>query len=163
MEAYDKVIPYALKADLWRYCIMYKTGGIYLDSKYYGINGFKFIHVIDKEHFCKDIAQSFSGIYNAILICKPKNPIIKKSIEYFINNTEKNYYGSNPMCIGPLMMKQVISNEQFDNLELTHEYISDPIRYICFKGYRILKFHEKYKPKKNKHWSNYWENKTMYV
>ena len=31
--AYDRLIPTAFKADLWRYCVLYKYGGVYLDAK----------------------------------------------------------------------------------------------------------------------------------
>ena len=39
LHAYDSLIPGAYKADLWRYCVLYINGGIYLDSHlmYYGI------------------------------------------------------------------------------------------------------------------------------
>ena len=33
LTAYDKLIPTAFKADLWRYCVLYKYGGVYLDVK----------------------------------------------------------------------------------------------------------------------------------
>ena len=32
--AYDLLIPTAFKADLWRYCILYMFGGVYMDIKY---------------------------------------------------------------------------------------------------------------------------------
>lgn len=32
--AYDRLIPTAFKADLWRYCVLYIFGGVYLDIKY---------------------------------------------------------------------------------------------------------------------------------
>ena len=35
--AYDRLIPTAFKADLWRYCVLYKYGGVYLDVKYGGV------------------------------------------------------------------------------------------------------------------------------
>ena len=34
VAAYDRLIPTAFKADLWRYCVLYKFGGVYLDIKY---------------------------------------------------------------------------------------------------------------------------------
>ena len=40
LEAYDRLIPGAYKADLWRYCVLYKTGGIYLDIKFQCEQGF---------------------------------------------------------------------------------------------------------------------------
>ena len=33
LNAFDTLIPGAYKADLWRYCILYKNGGVYLDIK----------------------------------------------------------------------------------------------------------------------------------
>jgi len=40
LEAYDRLIPGAYKADLWRYCVLYKTGGVYLDIKFQCETGF---------------------------------------------------------------------------------------------------------------------------
>ena len=34
VDAYYRLIPGAYKADLWRYCVMYIEGGIYIDIKY---------------------------------------------------------------------------------------------------------------------------------
>ena len=45
LDAYDRLIPGAYKADLWRYCILFIKGGIYLDIKYRPLNGFKFINL----------------------------------------------------------------------------------------------------------------------
>lgn len=45
LNAFDSLIPGAYKADLWRYCILYKKGGIYLDVKFQCENGFKLIEM----------------------------------------------------------------------------------------------------------------------
>ena len=45
LYAYDKLKPGAYKADLWRYCVLYIYGGIYLDIKFAPLNGFKFINI----------------------------------------------------------------------------------------------------------------------
>ena len=34
LEAYNSLIPCSYKSDLWRYCVLYINGGIYLDIKY---------------------------------------------------------------------------------------------------------------------------------
>ena len=54
LDAYDKLKPLAYKADLWRYCVLYKKGGIYLDIKYQCEPGFKLIELVDKEYFMLD-------------------------------------------------------------------------------------------------------------
>lgn len=166
LNAYEKVIPHALKADLWRYCVLYKHGGIYLDSKYYGVNNFKLILLTDKEYFCRDINISFNGIYNAILICKPKNKILLKCINKCVKNIENELYYSQGLCpTGPLMMKQFFNKTQLNNLNLVLEVVDKNNKYINLNNYRILKFHENYskdKAQTSNHWSVYWKNKTMY-
>ena len=54
LDAYDKLIPGAYKADLWRYCIMYQKGGIYMDIKLQPVNGFTFDKLLDKPHYVLD-------------------------------------------------------------------------------------------------------------
>ena len=53
--AFDKLKPGAYKADLWRYCVLYIHGGIYLDIKFKCINNFKLIELTDQEYWVKDI------------------------------------------------------------------------------------------------------------
>ena len=53
LNAYDGLIPGAYKADLWRYCILYINGGIYLDIKYNCTNNFKLIALTEKEYFVR--------------------------------------------------------------------------------------------------------------
>jgi mannosyltransferase OCH1-like enzyme len=45
LDAYDRLIPGAYKADLWRYCVLYIHGGIYMDIKFKCVNGFKLIEL----------------------------------------------------------------------------------------------------------------------
>jgi len=91
LNAYDSLIPGAYKADLWRYCVLYKFGGIYLDIKYIPVNGFKFINLLEQEHWPLDINKK--NIYNALLICKPRNEILLKAINQIVENVKNKYYG----------------------------------------------------------------------
>ena len=164
VQAFDKVVPYALKADIWRYCILYKKGGVYLDSKYYGINGFKLITLTDKEYFCRDVKIAHSGIYNAFMICKPGNKKLLQTIKQFVKNTEDNYYGFTAVCVGPLMMKQIFTPKEMKELVLESEKITDKERYITFHGKRILQRHLGYASAQSKKtaWWQHWVNRTLY-
>lgn len=163
LHTYDSLVPHALKADLWRYCYLYKNGGIYIDSKYYCINNFKLLFLTDKEYFCKDVDRSFGGIYNAFIICKPKNEIIYKSIKQLVKNVKNKYYGSVALCVGPLMMKSFFSAKEINNFEVTHEFINKSTRFVNFHNYRVLKYHEDYRKQQgDNHWSNHWYSKTLY-
>jgi mannosyltransferase OCH1-like enzyme len=55
LYAFDSLKPGAYKADLWRYCVLYILGGIYIDIKYQVINNFKFENCLDKEYFVLDL------------------------------------------------------------------------------------------------------------
>jgi mannosyltransferase OCH1-like enzyme len=121
INAYDSLIPGAYKADLWRYCILYIYGGIYMDIKFQPVNGFKFIVLTDKEHFVLDRSfylniKKSSGIFNALMITKKYNPILLKSIETIVYNVKNKYYGEN--CLhptGPALLGQIYFNS-IDNL-----------------------------------------------
>ena len=162
VQAFDKVVPHALKADIWRYCILYKKGGIYLDSKYYGMNGFKLLQLTDKEYFCKDVKIAHSGIYNAFMICKPGNKKLLQSIKQFVKNTEENYYGHKEVCIGPLMMKQFFTKKEIHELVLESEMITIKERYIIFHKKRILQRHPSYHDQKKNRWMDAWKDRTLY-
>jgi len=62
LDAYDNLIPLAYKADLWRYCILYKKGGIYLDIKFQCENNFKLIEMTDQEYFVLERPHGDSNI-----------------------------------------------------------------------------------------------------
>lgn len=165
VDAFDKVVPYAIKTDLWRYCILYKKGGVYLDSKYYGMNGFKLITLTDREYFCRDIKQSAPAIYNAFIVCKPGNKKLLQSIKQYVKNTEENYYGWTPVCVSPLMMKPFFNEKEMKEMVLESEKITAQERYITFHGKRILQRHEGYvnvKTQKKEHWTEHWKNRTLY-
>jgi len=166
VQVYDGLIPHAIKADLWRYCVMYKLGGVYLDSKYYGIHGFKFIYFTDKEYFCQDTERSMGGIYNALLICKPGNEKMLKCIYQLVDNWKNNYYGSIGACIGPLMVSRFFSVDEYKHIELKHIFLSVSDRYILYKDHRILKYAPNYDKERNqrnlKHWNEPWKARTLY-
>jgi mannosyltransferase OCH1-like enzyme len=90
LNAYNSLIPGAYKADLWRYCILYIKGGIYLDIKYRPLDNFRFINLTEDEHFVLD--NDGNGIYNAVMVCKPGNELLLKAIHNIVENVKNNSY-----------------------------------------------------------------------
>jgi hypothetical protein len=88
LKAYSTLIPGAFKADLWRYCILYIYGGIYLDIKYEPVDDFRFIYLTDKEYDCLDL---FS-FHNALMVYKPKNKILLNCIYKIVENVNNKIY-----------------------------------------------------------------------
>tara|TARA_B110000091_G_scaffold205860_1_gene242015 strand:- start:37 stop:882 length:846 start_codon:yes stop_codon:yes gene_type:complete len=167
IDAYDKLNPGAYKADLWRYCILYIKGGIYLDIKYQNCPGFNFIDLIDNEHYVKDIPQSGSGVYNALMICRPGNPTLLKSINKIINNTKSHYYGENPLSpTGPLLLKTIFSEQDYNYMDMhLSEYNSNTA--IFHNNKPILVMYPEYRREQNaiinyKSYANLWRDKEVY-
>jgi len=94
-RAYYRIIPGAFKADLWRYCVLYIYGGVYIDIDtlcYNSIDLFlneeiEFMTTIDLNN------NPFIGthnLYNAFIASVPKHPILLNSINRIVFNIEKN-------------------------------------------------------------------------
>ena len=86
----------AHKADLFRYCILYIFGGIYLDIKTILIKPLEDIFKQDEDYsFYSVLSINHSSIYQGILGVNPLNDIMKHSINFILNTTyletKKNY------------------------------------------------------------------------
>jgi hypothetical protein len=108
--AYTNLIPSAFKADLFRYCILYKEGGIYIDCKMICVVPFReFIDADDELILVDDLFQkqisNFNGKYNAFICAVKGQQIFKKSIDEIVNNVNTLNFPNNPMMIsGPPLL-----------------------------------------------------------
>jgi len=168
--AYDNLIPGAYKADLWRYCVLYKYGGIYLDIKLACENGFKLIQLSEKEHLVKDRIGPLS-IYNAIMVCKQNNKLLLDGINQIVENVKNKYYGTNPLDpTGPLMLGKLILKNKYDmNIDMKHY---EKGGYIIYRNQFILSTnYSEYNNDKNtlyksinkKHYHFMWHDKNIYL
>jgi mannosyltransferase OCH1-like enzyme len=167
LNAYDGLIPGAYKADLWRYCVLYKLGGIYLDIKYLPVNGFKLVNLLEKEYFCLD--ADGNGIYNAIMSCKAGNNILRQAIYQIVEHVRAKYYGVSPLDpTGPGLLSRYFSRQQKNEIELTHEFhISCDYRFILFNKYYVFQSYPEYinehnSCKKVDYYGNLWNNRNIY-
>ena len=167
LNAFDSLIPGAYKADLWRYCILYKNGGVYLDIKYAPVNGFKFINLMEKEHWVLDMDKN--GIYNALIVCKPNNEILLRAINKVVENVKNKFYGSN--CLhptGPIMLAEFFTQSDKNNFDMYHDiYQSIENRFVFFNGYIIFKNYNDYlneqrNNEKIGHYSGLWGSRNIY-
>jgi hypothetical protein len=144
VDAFDSLIPGAYKADLWRYCILYKNGGIYMDIKYQCIDGFSLLHLTDKEYFVRDIEwENKRGIYNALMVCQPGNQKCWDCIQQIVENVKNRYYGDSPLePTGPQLLAKYFSDDEYNSLVLSHEEIKkangDANYYIVKNSQKIL-------------------------
>jgi len=162
VDAFDGLKPVAYKADLWRLCILYKLGGIYMDSKIQCVNSFKLISIADTEHFAMDRPDHSLHIYNAVMVCKPQNPFLLASINQIVTNVKTKYYGETQLSpTGPEMLGRVAKDFAL-NLDMKH--VEDT--YVVYNNQRILKNYDEYRNEQRKfighHYIDLWLSKKVY-
>jgi len=170
LNAYDSLIPGAYKADLWRYCVLYINGGVYLDIKYKCVNSFKLIYLTKKEHFVRDRPEGC--VLNGLIVTFPKNEILLKCINQIAENVKTKYYGN--CCLhptGPRLLGHFFSPDERNKLELyfnsnDKEAILSSA-FIFYKDTRILDYYPEYrqeqlKNQKNKPYYIWWNEKNIY-
>ena len=169
LNAYDSLIPGAYKADLWRYCVLYINGGIYVDIKYKCINNFEFISLTEQEYFVRDRPENY--VYNALISSKPKNQILLMCINQIVKNVNNKYYGNNALePTGPGLLGKYFLKKEIEAMHLYFIIILrnnkeiDTIRYKninileCYDGYR---YEQKYY-QKNYRYNILWDNENIY-
>ena len=173
LYAFDKLKPGAYKADLWRYCILYINGGIYLDVKYNCVNGFKLLELTDKEYFVKGILYSNNlsmvdqckrtGVHNALISSLPNNKILLNCIEQIVYNVKHNLYNKNEFDItGPHIFIQCERSLDINKLELANTG-----KAIVRSNTIIIKGYEEYRDEQSKtqlvpHYYWLWLKKDVY-
>jgi mannosyltransferase OCH1-like enzyme len=170
LYAYNKLIPGAYKADLWRYCILYVHGGIYLDIKYECIDGFKFIELINKEYFVQDIFKHC--IYNGLMINYAKNEILLNCINEIVENCKNNFYGNCYISVtGPRLFGKFLNNKiplelYFTNKDWMNLLDPEYNELIYFNNRKILGvykgFRDEQKTLTKPHYSELWYNRSIY-
>lgn len=161
--AYDTLIPPAYKADLWRLCVLYIHGGIYLDIKLTTVNNFKLIELTENEHFVKDRLPPFT-VYNALLVCKAHNPLLLLAINNIVYNVKNKYYGKSALePTGPIMLGKIIYFNKINiNVDM-HHFIGGG--YIVYKDTFVLSTeYKEYKDEnpRNTYYGTLWQNKKIY-
>lgn len=171
--AYQSLKPGAYKADLWRYCILFVKGGIYMDIKYRPINGFRFVQLTKRNHYVRDfsfikkksIPEKNGGIYNALIVSTPHNPIFQKCIQQIIIHVKNRIYGVNPLSpTGPLLFKNMIPEEEKKKIQMQFHRDRE---IILFQGIPILQYYPDYRNEQKQtnphnHYHELWKNKNIY-
>jgi mannosyltransferase OCH1-like enzyme len=125
--AFNSLKAGAYKSDLWRYCILYKNGGVYMDIKLYTTE--PLINIIKENPviFVKDVSEHFiltylpilknlsadkpcnNAIYNAFMVSPPNNIIFKECIDNIANSCKFKLYKRNPYDItGPCLLGEIV-------------------------------------------------------
>jgi len=166
LNAYDNLIPGAYKADLWRYCILYKCGGIYLDIKYEPLNGFRFINLLEKEHLVADLDNVC--IYNALMVCKAGNEILLKVINRIVENVQTKFYGECYLSpTGPRLLSNFVSTND-DIVDLKHSQLDSNYKLLSYNNIPILKSYYGHLSERDnfsvkEHYASLWNKRQIYL
>lgn len=133
LDAYNSLIPGAFRADLWRYAIIYKYGGVYIDIKYHTyiplidlIKENEFTFANTNSGLCKDSYDGYE-IQITFYISSPNNKIFIDSINEIVTKTKNKDYGQNKIDItGPCILTRNINKihgKKFDkNVTLRYKW-----------------------------------------
>jgi mannosyltransferase OCH1-like enzyme len=180
LMAFEKLVPGAYKADLWRYCILYINGGIYIDIKYVCINQFKLISFLDKEYYVLDRdvfdldnlinnQKPKKGIYNGLMVCKPKNKLLLILIKQIVKNVKNKFYGYNSLNpTGPILFADMYTKyvKKINDNDFELKYLSDGMS-ISYNNVPILEIYEEYRTEsffnqKVSHYGKLWNERKIY-
>lgn len=176
IDAYDTLIPSSYKSDLWRFCMLFINGGIYMDIKYICANEFSLIDLCNKEHFVLERPgyweANIQGLYTALIVVNAKNPILEKCIDKIVDNVKYRNYGYNALYpTGPGLFGQIYfghfsrnSNKNDDNIDMFfHKNGND----IIYKNLIVLKTYPEYRTEQLQyqntlHYSQMWKKSCIY-
>jgi mannosyltransferase OCH1-like enzyme len=171
LQAFDKLKPGAYKAELWRYCVLYINGGVYLDIKFKCVNGFKLIALTEKERFPTDVtiseypSEPNKAVYNGFMMAKPNNNKLWNAIQQIVININLNYYGNSPLDpTGPIMFGKFFSYD-YKSSSVVRRYVGNQGNGISVQGIIIIDEYPEYRDEQKKcqtHYNILWKNKDIY-
>jgi hypothetical protein len=126
-NAYKVLVPGAYRADFWRYCVLYKYGGVYADAKTTLFRDLdEIIRPQDELILVRDIPSKC--LLNGFIACKPGHPLIGIVLAMTLERIEKRKYGEDPLDItGPRVFGRAFCKwKEFpeDTMMLTPGYTS---------------------------------------
>jgi hypothetical protein len=115
LRAYDTLIPISFKSDLFRFCVVYKEGGVYLDIKFEPIGGFKLMHFVKyRQVWASEMANvATTGIFMSV----PGNTILRRAIDMIKYNVANRRMGKWPSSVtGPYLLTDAFMSLSGKNL-----------------------------------------------
>ena len=144
LVVYDALFAKAFKCDLFRYFILYEKGGIYLDIKFYPVNGFDLTRFvgIKKELYVQD--EPPRCVYNAFMICKQKSYFMRKALKKLLKNAFEGFKGPNALCpTGPLMLGEILKTTAFTEVYMPYLKLQQEI--YDRSGKRLIETYPEYR------------------
>jgi len=136
IRSYNKLTIGAAKADFFRYAILYKKGGIYLDIDSAITRPLK--ELIRDEDDAVISAERHKNLYVQWgLIFNKNHPFLKKTLELMLDNIETHRYPHNiHATTGPTVFSKAIRESLQENPKISYRLFDG----IEFRGYLQFKY-----------------------
>jgi len=116
LAAYDALAPPTFKSDLWRYCLMYVHGGIYMDFPHAPTR--PLAHIFDLGLGIVQLtldrpisARCGTILHPTAMAAAPGNPVFREAIRLVVENVRRKHYGEGPHSVtGGEVFKQALLN-----------------------------------------------------
>ena len=180
VDAFDSLKPGAYKADLFRYCILYKKGGVWSDlTDDYLVPLEQIIDFKNDKLFLVDDRPvgkyKMAGIQISFMAAKPNNKLYHKCIRQIVKNTQNKIIGDTPFEVtGPHLCRRKLNECLKDDPNFKHridyKFSNDGYYYENKKtGEKIGKYKSIGKPKLDKllnkdtkYYLDMWGKKDIY-
>jgi mannosyltransferase OCH1-like enzyme len=130
---YKRIINGSLKADLFRYCILYVRGGVYIDVDIKCIEPLE--KIFDFDNITYIVSTDLCSInrkdnlYQAFLAGEPKMQLFMNAIKHICDSMKENKYKFDLFLLsGPNMFSRITKNYMNHNMQ---EGDGNPIRILC--------------------------------
>jgi mannosyltransferase OCH1-like enzyme len=127
LRAYYSFKPSAFRSDLFRYCVLYVKGGVYVDTKIDFSVPLKDL-IYDSKPLMLGTVDKWcegKGVQNCFIIAPPKSDLMARMIEEIVISSEARLYNVNELDItGPCMIGRIIDSMGQSNLR-------DKARCLC--------------------------------
>lgn len=151
LQAYDKLIPGSYRADLWRYCVIYENGGVYVDIKLGALVPLS--KILTENANMVVVNDDLPGsMFTSFFAAIPKHPALLQCINVAVQRVLEEEYGSytvyptGPLAMGAAMLpmygfKDHMPNGRQQDLFVYSHYREDNRVYVKNDaGERLIKF-----------------------
>lgn len=136
LAAFHALKPSAYRSDLFRYCVLYVKGGVWIDTKMeFSVPLRQLVRGNPIFMNTKDGWCDGRGIMNAFIIVPPKNEVLGECIKRIVATVKARGYGENDLDVtGPCLVGKVL-----DEKELSAQ--RDHSRCVCSEEDHRFVFH----------------------
>tara|TARA_R110000744_G_scaffold94125_1_gene181758 strand:- start:10467 stop:12761 length:2295 start_codon:yes stop_codon:yes gene_type:complete len=122
LDAYFALVPGAFKCDLWRLCVLYVEGGVYIDADTICETPLdEFILPSDKFIITRDDPMSKKYLGNAFIAASVGHPFLKEAIDRIVKNCQSKQEIFYLDYSGPALMGKSVNHVLGNDIEAEYE------------------------------------------